>query len=70
MRNEHIIRAWKDEGFREGLSPEARAHLPEHPAGMVELTDADLMNAAGGDITISLSATITVSLTLIFSCFD
>jgi mersacidin/lichenicidin family type 2 lantibiotic len=43
-----IIRAWKDEEYRLSLSEEQRALLPEHPAGLIELTDADLDNAAGG----------------------
>lgn len=43
-----IIRAWKDEEYRLSLSEEQRAVLPEHPAGLIELEDADLDNAAGG----------------------
>ena len=48
MSKENIIRAWKDKDFRSSLSEEQRALLPQHPAGMVELTDAQLGNAAGG----------------------
>lgn len=33
MSPEEIVRAWKDEDFRDLLSPEQRADLPEHPAG-------------------------------------
>jgi mersacidin/lichenicidin family type 2 lantibiotic len=47
MIYEHIIRAWKDEDFRNSLSDEERALLPEHPAGLVELTDMEL-SAVGG----------------------
>jgi mersacidin/lichenicidin family type 2 lantibiotic len=43
-----IIRAWKDEEYRLSLSEEQRAVLPEHPAGLIELEDADLDDAAGG----------------------
>ena len=43
-----IIRAWKDEEFRLSLSEEQRALLPEHPAGLIELTDAELDTVAGG----------------------
>jgi mersacidin/lichenicidin family type 2 lantibiotic len=42
-----IIRAWKDEEYRNGLSEEERAALPEHPSGMVELPDAELASVAG-----------------------
>jgi mersacidin/lichenicidin family type 2 lantibiotic len=48
MSNLDIIRAWKDEEYRMGLSEEQRKLLPEHPAGLLELTDADLDAAAGG----------------------
>ena len=43
-----IIRAWKDEEYRLSLSAEQRALLPAHPAGLIELTDAELGAAAGG----------------------
>ena len=31
------IRAWKDAEYRDTLTAEQRAQVPEHPAGMVEL---------------------------------
>jgi mersacidin/lichenicidin family type 2 lantibiotic len=43
-----VIRAWKDGEFRAGLSDTQRAALPEHPAGMIELSDTDLDGVAGG----------------------
>ena len=48
MSSQKIIRAWKDEDYRLSLSEAERAVLPEHPAGLVELTDADLGAAVGG----------------------
>jgi mersacidin/lichenicidin family type 2 lantibiotic len=48
MSHENIIRTWKDENFRNSLSEKERALLPENPAGLVELTDAELNAAAGG----------------------
>ena len=48
MSAKDVIRAWKDEAFRNSLSSEQRAMLPENPAGAVELTDADLDPVAGG----------------------
>jgi mersacidin/lichenicidin family type 2 lantibiotic len=47
MSHENIIRAWKDENFREGLNEMEQLHLPEHPAGLVELSDVDLRSAGG-----------------------
>lgn len=43
-----IIRAWKDPEYRLSLSGAERAVLPEHPAGLMELTDVELSAAAGG----------------------
>jgi mersacidin/lichenicidin family type 2 lantibiotic len=42
-----IIRAWKDEEYRLSLSEEQRAVLPEHPAGLIELADAKLIEFVG-----------------------
>jgi len=41
MSNIDVIRAWKDEEYRLGLSEAERALLPAHPAGAVEISDAD-----------------------------
>jgi mersacidin/lichenicidin family type 2 lantibiotic len=43
-----IVRAWKDETFRARLTDAQRAALPEHPAGIIELSDAELDGVAGG----------------------
>ena len=43
-----IIRAWKDNNFRDSLSEEQRAQLPANPAGLVEIDDAQLLQVAGG----------------------
>ncbi|MBF2004360.1 MAG: mersacidin/lichenicidin family type 2 lantibiotic [Chlorogloeopsis fritschii C42_A2020_084] len=48
MSNEDIIRAWKDEEYRNSLSEEHRAQLPENPAGLIELTDAEIETINGG----------------------
>jgi mersacidin/lichenicidin family type 2 lantibiotic len=47
-----IIRAWKDEDYRLSLSDSERAQLPDNPAGLVELSDSDLNDAAGGTISL------------------
>ena len=43
-----IIRAWKDQEYRLGLTDEERSLLPENPVGLLELDDADLAQVAGG----------------------
>jgi len=48
-----IIRAWKDAAFRASLTEAQRASLPANPAGMVELSDADLDLVAGGAVRTS-----------------
>ncbi|WP_257450473.1 mersacidin/lichenicidin family type 2 lantibiotic [Archangium lipolyticum] len=49
---EMIIRAWKDPQYRASLSTEARATIPENPAGpsWAELGDAELGMATGGNM--------------------
>jgi mersacidin/lichenicidin family type 2 lantibiotic len=37
-----IIRAWKDPGYRVGLSATEQAQLPAHPAGAIELPEPTL----------------------------
>jgi mersacidin/lichenicidin family type 2 lantibiotic len=49
----HVIRAWKDEEYRMSLSQEQLALLPEHPSGMIELSDQDLLSAYEPRTTIS-----------------
>jgi mersacidin/lichenicidin family type 2 lantibiotic len=51
MNREQIIKAWKDEEYRASLSREELASLPDHPSGLVELTDAQLGVAGGEQVT-------------------
>jgi mersacidin/lichenicidin family type 2 lantibiotic len=48
MNSVNVIRAWKDDVYRGDLSEGERALLPDHPAGVVELTSGELANVAGG----------------------
>ncbi|HZN11311.1 MAG TPA: mersacidin/lichenicidin family type 2 lantibiotic [Blastocatellia bacterium] len=48
MSKVNIIRAWKDEEYRLSLTPAESALLPENPAGVIDLSDAQLEVAAGG----------------------
>jgi mersacidin/lichenicidin family type 2 lantibiotic len=43
-----IARAWKEGEYRRSLSDQALAQLPENPAGIVKLTDAELGAVEGG----------------------
>jgi len=42
-----IVRAWKDASYRQGLSLEQQALLPESPVGNFELCEADLEAISG-----------------------
>ena len=53
MSQQHIIRAWKDPEYRQSLNEAEQALLPPHPAGHIELTDADLDHVAGGRINLN-----------------
>lgn len=52
MSHEHVIRAWKDAEYREGLSAAERAALPDHPAGLTEPGEAELGQVEGGMILV------------------
>lgn len=48
MSNFDIIRAWKDEEYRNSLTEEQRSQLPENPAGQIQLSDEEMEAVAGG----------------------
>lgn len=48
MSNIDIIRAWKDEDYRNSLTEEQRSMLPENPAGLIELDDNEMESVCGG----------------------
>ncbi len=41
------VRAWKDPLYRSRLNPAETDLVPSNPAGLVDLTDAQLKEAAG-----------------------
>ena len=51
MSNVDIVRAWKDEDYRQSLSAEQQEQLPVNPAGLVELDDEDMSSVSGGCTT-------------------
>jgi mersacidin/lichenicidin family type 2 lantibiotic len=61
MSKINIIRAWKDEAYRNSLSDAERASLPENPAGVLELADTDLADVNGGFPWIITVTVITVA---------
>jgi mersacidin/lichenicidin family type 2 lantibiotic len=42
-----LVRAWRDEEYRNSLTPEERASLPESPAGVATVDDSALRSVAG-----------------------
>lgn len=42
------IRAWKDKSYRNSLSAEQKAAMPENPAGLVELPEDVVQSVSGG----------------------
>jgi mersacidin/lichenicidin family type 2 lantibiotic len=60
MSHLDIIRAWKDEEYRLSLSDAERTQLPDNPAGLIELTDAQLGAVAGGHTPIDFSGLISL----------
>lgn len=48
MSDVDVIRAWKDPLYRNQLGREELKDLPTNPAGLVELSDQDLVRVVGG----------------------
>lgn len=61
MKELDVIRAWKDRAYRDSLSADELAQLPEHPAGAIELTDDELTHVDG-------AAAISIVRTIILPC--
>ncbi len=51
-----MVRAWKDEAYRESLSEEERSLLLQNPVG--ELTDDDLQSVYGGGANTHLNTAL------------
>lgn len=54
MSNIDIIRAWKDSEYRDSLTEEQKAQLPDNPAGTIHLTDEQMGTITGGGMTSDL----------------
>ena len=73
MRNEDVIRAWKDEAFYASLDEATLAEMPAYPAGLRELSDEDLEAATGGDpivISAIVSAVVSAVVSLLICDVD
>lgn len=46
-----VVRAWRDEEYRNSLTEEERASLPESPAGLATINDSVLRSVTGGCAT-------------------
>ncbi|MBI5928042.1 MAG: mersacidin/lichenicidin family type 2 lantibiotic [Chloroflexi bacterium] len=69
MSNVDVVRAWKDAEYRNSLTAEQRASLPENPAGLVELDDAMLDASVGGGTELVASLGCCGGLTNYNTCF-
>ncbi len=48
MSNFDIVRAWKDQEYRNSLTQEQKNQLPENPAGIINLSDEQMTGISGG----------------------
>ena len=48
MTQDMVVRAWKDPAYRASLPAYEQAALAANPAGLVELSDTELMEVNGG----------------------
>lgn len=73
MLTSEIIRAWKDRDYRDSLSEEQRALLPDNPSGEV-LSDEDLQDVSAAEIIATFTATqgprctMTITISTDFRC--
>jgi mersacidin/lichenicidin family type 2 lantibiotic len=70
MSKSKVIRAWKDPSYRNSLSQAEREAIPANPAGMIEISDADLGKVAGGRPINTLDCTQNhYCITHLFYCY-
>ncbi len=68
MSNIDIIRAWKDEEYRNSLTDEQRSQLPENPAGMLELSDDEMESLRGGMLLDDITFEVGCKFDLTYIC--
>ncbi|MBW8875750.1 MAG: mersacidin/lichenicidin family type 2 lantibiotic [Acidobacteria bacterium] len=64
-KNVDVVRAWRDEEYRNSLTEEQRASLPENPAGFAMVDDSALRIITGGLRTTAVFSDCT---TFVGSC--
>ena len=47
-KNIDVVRAWRDEEYRNSLTEQERASLPENPAGIATVDNSALRSITGG----------------------
>lgn len=55
MKTNDVIRAWTDRDFRNDLSKDDQASLPEHPTGIAQVDDEALTGIAGGCVLTTIA---------------
>jgi mersacidin/lichenicidin family type 2 lantibiotic len=56
MKKIDVIRAWRDEEYRDSLTEQERSSLPENPAGMATVDESALRGVSG---SVSIGCTTT-----------
>lgn len=54
MTTNQIVRSWKDEDYRLSLKSEELSLITDNPAGLIELTDSELLGVEGGSDTLAV----------------
>lgn len=60
-----VVRAWRDEEYRNSLTPEELATLPESPAGIATVDETALRSVMGGALSKTIDPSCT---TFVWSC--
>jgi mersacidin/lichenicidin family type 2 lantibiotic len=55
MSQVNVIRARKDEEYRQSLSAGELALPPDNPAGAIELTDGEMLAVEGGEVLLLIA---------------
>jgi len=62
MNTDQIVKSWKDQHYSHALSTAEQTLLPENPAGLMELSDEEIMGVSGGNWVNSVVLTVTIAI--------
>jgi len=62
MTSDQIVSGWKSEDYRLSLNVNEQALLPENPAGLIELSDQELLGMDGGSDSVAVCILVTLVL--------